>query len=205
MRLIFRSIFQVNDGDGGAAAVLSLGVDFRDERMRGKEFGEAAAKSAGAVSVNDAHLRKASERGGIEKFIDASRSFFHGVANDVDFVGGRLVGGSGSDGNAALRSGCGTRRRAGFDAEDVGERNFHAHRAGLNFGEVQMAAAENDGLFHSADANALAFDEQFGFDGFGNFDERAEVGLRSRESFEDSRVGIGARKVFPLARAFCDL
>src|SRR5215469_9768107 len=130
--------------------------------MRGEKFGEAATKSAGAVSMNDAHVRQAFERSGVKKFVDTARGFFNGVADYVDFAGGRLVGASGGDGDTALRGGCGgTRRRGRFDAENIGERNLHAHGASLNLCGIEIVAAKDHRVFHSPDANAHAFGELF--------------------------------------------
>ena len=97
---------QIDDGDGGAAAIFRFGVKFADERMRGEKFRKPAAKSARAVAVNNADTRKVFERGGIEEFVNAALGFLDGAADDVDFEGGRLVGARGVDGDGALGSRC---------------------------------------------------------------------------------------------------
>src|SRR5579864_8770263 len=94
---------QIDNGDGGAAAIFRFGVKFADEGMRGEKFREAAAKCARAVAVNDADAREIFERGGVEEFINAARGFLDGAADDVDFERGRLVGARGMHCDVTLR------------------------------------------------------------------------------------------------------
>ena len=67
-------------------------------------------------------------------------------ADYVDFFGGGLVAWLGVDGDAA--GACDVARDAfrgsgaGINSDNVGERNFHAHGAGFDFGVAAVVAAE---------------------------------------------------------------
>src|SRR5215469_9328861 len=164
------SWFEFGDGDGGTAAVVGFGVDSIDERVRGEEFGEAAAEGAGAVSVDDADAGLAGEGSFVEKFIDAAGRFFDGGADDVDFVGGGFVAGLCMDGDIAGAGGSGVGPRLcgggrfGFEADDIGERDAHTKRAGFDFGAAAVVAAENKRLLVAFHGDTGAGGERGGLD-----------------------------------------
>ena len=57
-----------------------------DQRMRRKEFGQAAPQCAGAMAVNHADLRLAGQRGAIDEFVHPPRGLFDRAANHVDLI-----------------------------------------------------------------------------------------------------------------------
>ena len=84
---------QFDDGDRLSAAIFGFGADDFDQRMRFQKFGEASAQRAGAVAVDQAHLRGTRERGLIEKLVHAARGFLDRAANEIDFSPAGFGGG----------------------------------------------------------------------------------------------------------------
>src|SRR5208282_6374704 len=56
------------------------------ERMRGQKFREAAAKSACAVAMNDAHARRTRQGCIVDEFVHAAGGFLDRTTDDVDFL-----------------------------------------------------------------------------------------------------------------------
>ena len=111
------------------------------------------------MAVNDADTGLIVQRGGIDELVDARGGFFDGASDYIYFFDGGLIGGLGLHGDSAA---CGCYRvrgfrRWGFDAENIFERDFHAHWAGFDFCGASVHAAENYGLLHAFDAQARAF------------------------------------------------
>src|ERR1700693_5237640 len=100
-----------------------------------QEFGEAAAEGAGAVAMDEAHLRGTGESGLIEEFVHAARGFFDGAADQVDFLAGRFGRRLRADGDASRQDVLSWGFLA-YDRGNVGERDFHSQRAGFDFSAV---------------------------------------------------------------------
>ena len=94
---------EFGDGDSGAAAVFGFVAGAFDERVGREEFGEAAAKGAGAMAVDDTDARLARDGGFVEELVDAASGFLDGAADHVDFSrgAGRFAARARMDGDSA--------------------------------------------------------------------------------------------------------
>src|SRR5438105_1880852 len=133
--------------------------------MRFEELAEASTQSAGAVAMDDADARSLGQSGFVEKFIDALGSLFHCGTDDIDFIGASGLVPGGAHGDSAARDG-GLRRRL-LKPNDFIRGDFHAQRAGFNFGGSAIEAAEDDRFAEAANAYASAGLKRPGVNGSG--------------------------------------
>src|SRR5882762_10548090 len=75
---------QLHNGDRLPSVLLGLKQMFLNQRVRRQKLANPLAKCACSVSVNDPDSRLARERGVIQEFVQAIRSFLHGHADHVD-------------------------------------------------------------------------------------------------------------------------
>ena len=132
-------------------------TDALDQRMGGQELREAAAESARAMTVDDAHARLAGERGLVEEFVDALRSLLDRAADHVDLLRRSLVARLRVNSDSGRAARCRLRFRwfrVAGDCGDVRKRHFHAQRSGFDFSRTAIVAAENHRLLESLDVDA---------------------------------------------------
>src|ERR1700690_2579427 len=79
--------------------------------------------------MNNADARLIVERRSVDEFVYAGGGFFHGAANHIYFFDRWLVGGLRLHADSTTHGCYWARgfRRGGFDAENIFERDFHAH------------------------------------------------------------------------------
>src|SRR5213595_2989479 len=77
---------QLHNGDGLPSVLFSLKQMFLNQRVPSQKLANPTAKCSRSVPVNNPDSRLARQRGVIQEFVQAIRSFFHGHADHVDFV-----------------------------------------------------------------------------------------------------------------------
>ena len=141
------------------------------------------------MAVDYADAGAICQGGFVEEFVDAIGGFFDGGADDVDFIACGIVGGLRRDCYVEARRRGGRRSgRGAFDAGDLIDSDFHAERAGFDFGGVAVDATQYYRLAETADADFGAGLKtgcaRRACDGSGN----AEIGLRIGKSLHDGGV-----------------